>query len=173
MKKGFFVGRFQPLHKAHCKTISSLAKKVDYLIIGIGSSNKHHTTDNPFTLKERTEMIIESLDIKNYTIKAVPDIDDYKNWVKHVEKITGKFDVVFTGNKLVKELFEKENIDVEAVKPSGYISATMVRDMISKNQEWEKYVTKETAAIIKKVGGISCSRKNMDESFFFIQFLNE
>lgn len=154
MKTGLFIGRFQPLHKAHCKTIQNLAKKVDCLIIGIGSSNKHHTVDDPFTLKERADMINDSVKIKNYSIKPIPDLDDYSRWAKHVTGLTGKVDVVFTGNKLVKELFEKENIRVKLIKPRGYISATLVRDMISKGQCWEKYVTKETADIIKKVDGV-------------------
>ena len=154
MKTGLFVGRFQPLHKAHHKVIKDLAKKVDYLIIGIGSSNKHHTFDNPFTLKERVDMLNDALKIKNYSIKPLPDIDDYSKWAKHVTDIIGKIDVVFTGNKLVKELFENENIDVKTLKHSSYISGTLVRDMIAKNQNWKKYVPKETSKIIKKVGGV-------------------
>lgn len=154
MKKGFYIGRFQPLHKAHCKTINSLAKKVDYLIIGIGSSNKHHTIDNPFTLKERTDMLNDSLKIKNYSIKPVPDLDDYPRWARHVTRIVGSFDIAFTGNKVVKELLEKENINVELIKHNDYTSATAVRDMISKDQNWQKYVPKEVAKIIKNVGGI-------------------
>lgn len=154
MKKGFYIGRFQPLHNAHYKTINSLAKKVDYLIIGIGSSNRHHTIDNPFTLKERTDMLNDSLRIKNYSIKPVPDIDDYSRWTKHVISITGKFDVAFTGNKIVKELFEEENVKVELLRYKDYTSATAVRDMISKGQNWEAYVPEEVAKIIKKVDGI-------------------
>ena len=154
MKKGLFIGRFQPFHKAHKKVIMDLAKKVDYLIIGIGSSNKHHTFDNPFTLKERTDMINDSLEIKNYSIKPIPDLDDYSKWAKHVATIIGGIDIVFTGNKLVKELFEKENINVETITHSSYISGTLVRDMVAKSQKWEKYVTKKTANVVKKVGGL-------------------
>lgn len=154
IKKGFYIGRFQPFHKAHYRVINNLAKKVDYLIIGVGSSNKYHTIDNPFTLKERVDMINESLKIKNYTIKPIPDIDDYQNWGKHVLDITGKFDVVFTGNKLVKELLKRENVKVELLKPSGYISATIIRDMIAKEQDWEKYVPKAATKVIKKIDGV-------------------
>jgi len=153
MKKGLFIGRFQPFHKAHYKTIKKLAKKVDYLVIAIGSSDKHHTIDNPFTLKERVDMLNDSLDIKNYTIKPIPDIDDYAGWAKHTLDIAGKVDVVFTGNKLVKELFEKEGLEVEVLKHSDYISGTLVRDMIAKSKEWDRYVTKQTVKIIKKADG--------------------
>jgi len=154
MKTGLFVGRFQPFHKAHYKIINKISKEVDYLIIGVGSSNKHHTIDNPFTLKERVDMINASLEIDNYTIKHIPDLDDYGRWVKHALNITGKVDVVFTGNKLVKELFEKEGLEVKVLNSKkSYISATMVRDMISKSQPWEKYVTKEAAKAIKESDG--------------------
>ena len=154
MKKGLFIGRFQPLHKGHYRMINSLAKKVDCLIIGIGSSNRHHLVDNPFTIKERTDMLNDSLKIKNYSIKPIPDIDDYSKWANHVKKIIGPFDVVFTGNKVVKELFEKENIEVKLLKNNDYTSATSVRDMISKDQCWEKYVPKKVAKLIKKVDGV-------------------
>lgn len=153
MRTGLYIGRFQPLHKAHYKVINKLAKKVDCLIIGVGSSEKHHTIDNPFTLKERTDMLNDSLKIKNYSIKPIPDLDDYQRWAKHVKKLAGKFDVVYTGNKLVKELLKKEGLEVKLLKPLAYISATQIRDMIAKDQNWEKYVPKQTAKVIKKVGG--------------------
>lgn len=163
-KVGFFITRLQPYHKIHDKIINNLAKKVDYLIIGIGSSNKHHTVDNPFTLKERVDMLNDSLRIKNYTVKPIPDIDDYRRWGKHVLDITGKFDVVFTGNKLVKELFEKENVKVELLKPISYISATQIRDMIANDQDWEKYVPKPAVRIIKKVHGVD-RIKNLSKTY--------
>jgi len=153
MKTGLYIGRFQPLHKAHYKIINKLSKKVDYLIIGVGSSEKHHTIDNPFTLKERADMLNDSLKIKNYTIKPIPDLDDYQRWAKHVKKTVGEFDIIYTGNKLVKELLKKEGIEVKLLKPLSYISATQIRDMIAKNQNWRKYVPKETAKIIKKIDG--------------------
>ena len=61
--------------------------------------------------------------------------------------------MIYTGNKLVKELLKKEGLEVKLLKPLSYISATQIRDMIAKDQNWEKYVPKQTAKIIKKVGG--------------------
>ena len=43
---------------------------------------------------------------------------------------------------------------MELFEPSAYISGTQVRDLIAKSQNWKKYVTKETAKIIKKSGGL-------------------
>ncbi len=154
MKTGFFIGRFQPLHRAHVKIINSISKKVDYLIIGIGSSNKYRTVDNPFTLKERVDMLNETLKIKNYTIKPIPDTDDYAGWVKHVLSIIGHVDIVFTGNKIVKELFEREKIEVEMLESRGYVSATAIRDMIFNDEKWEKYVPEEVSTLVEKVGGV-------------------
>lgn len=158
-KVGFYIGRFQPFHKIHYKVINTLAKRVDFLIIGVGSSNRHHTIDNPFTLKERVDMINESLKIKNYNIKPIPDIDDYQKWGKHVLEITGWFDVAFTGNKLVKQPLERENIKVELLKPVSYLSATQIRDMIANDQDWEKYLTKEAIKIVKKGHGVDRIKK--------------
>ncbi|MFB0514560.1 MAG: adenylyltransferase/cytidyltransferase family protein, partial [Candidatus Bathyarchaeia archaeon] len=38
VKRGLFVGRFQPIHKGHVKAISDILKQVDELVIVIGSA---------------------------------------------------------------------------------------------------------------------------------------
>ena len=57
-----FVGRFQPLHNAHLKTIQLASKLAKYVVVVIGSSNEPRTyTKNPFTAQERAELLYESL----------------------------------------------------------------------------------------------------------------
>ena len=71
MKRGLFIGRFQPFHLGHLSDIKNAFKEVDELAIGIGSSNEKHTKENPFTVEERTEMIDSVLPnngISNYTV---------------------------------------------------------------------------------------------------------
>ena len=57
MKRGLFIGRFQPFHFGHLQDIKNAMKEVDELIIGIGSCNEEHTKENPFTVKERVDII--------------------------------------------------------------------------------------------------------------------
>lgn len=66
MKKknvGLFIGRFQPgLHFGELDAIAqAMEKGVKHFLIGVGSSNKEFTSDNPFTYDERKIMIEASL----------------------------------------------------------------------------------------------------------------
>ena len=38
MKRGFYIGRFQPYHNGHQSVLEHIAGKVDEIIIGIGSA---------------------------------------------------------------------------------------------------------------------------------------
>ena len=61
VKRGLFVGRFQPIHKGHVKAIEDILRKVDELVIVIGSAQYSHRADNPFTVGERITMIRKAL----------------------------------------------------------------------------------------------------------------
>ena len=64
MKRGLFIGRFQPFHLGHLQDIKDALKEVDELLIGIGSSNEERTKENPFTVNERVKMA-DSVLLKN------------------------------------------------------------------------------------------------------------
>jgi len=49
MKRGFYVGRFQPYHNGHQAVLTELSQTCDEIIIGVGSAQLSHTLDNPFT----------------------------------------------------------------------------------------------------------------------------
>ncbi len=122
-----FIGRFQPFHSGHLDAIKQI--EAYEVIIGVGSSQYSNTKDNPFSFEERKKMIekaLTGLDI-NYKIIAVPDIHDAKNWVAHVKNIVGKFDVVYTGNSVVEQLFKEKNYVVKKLKINIKISGTELR----------------------------------------------
>lgn len=150
MTRGFYVGRFQPLHKGHISVIEKALTEVDELIIGIGSSQYGYTKTNPFTLEERIEMIEKSV-TGNYKIVPIPDLDDFPAWVAHVEKITPKFDVVYTGSPITKELFHQAGYDVRDIVLTAGPSGTKIRELITKGDEsWKDHVNEETAEVIQK-----------------------
>ncbi|MEK7065274.1 MAG: nicotinamide-nucleotide adenylyltransferase [Patescibacteria group bacterium] len=127
-----FIGRFQPFHSGHLDAIKQISEKE--IIIGIGSSQYSGTDDNPYSFEERKKMIeqaLTGLDI-NYKIVAVPDIHDAKNWVAHVEKIVGRFNIVYTGNDLVRRLFEEKKYKVKSIKININISGTELRKKMKK-----------------------------------------
>ena len=152
MKTALFISRFQPMHLGHLKVIEWILKKYDKVIIVIGSSQESDTEKNPFTTKERREMIDKSLEdegIKKYEIIEIPDVHDDDVWVKSIlERV--KFDTVFTMNSWVKKCFEKFNITVEEHPKFGNISASKIRKLIKEGKEWEHLVPKGVVKIVKK-----------------------
>jgi len=140
------------MHLGHLKVIEWILKKYDKVIIVIGSSQESNTEKNPFTTKERREMIDNSLEdegIKKYEIIEIPDVHDDDAWVKSIlERV--KFDTVFTINPWVKKCFEKFNITVKDHPKFGNISASKIRKLIKEGKEWEHLVPKGVVKIVKK-----------------------
>ena len=155
MKKACFVLRAQPFHVGHLKVIKWILKKYDKIIIIIGSSQESNTDKNPFTFKERKEMIEKSLKNEEigkekYEIIGISDVHDDKLWVEKILKKT-KFNVVFTMNSWTKRCFDAFSIPVKKHPIFDDISATKIRNMIKEKREWKKLVPAEVKNIIKKI----------------------
>ena len=54
---GLAVMRMQPIHKGHFSLIVRMLEEMDLVIIGLGSIQESKTINNPFTPKQRREMI--------------------------------------------------------------------------------------------------------------------
>ena len=157
MKRGLFIGRFQPFHLGHLQDIKNALKEVDELVIGIGSSNENHTKENPFTVEERIEMIDLALPangISNYTVFPIPDFGNDKKWAEHIETSIPKFDVVYTGNDWTERCFKGTKYKVKKVNMLEGISATIIRNKMLKNKDWQSLVPKEVADYISKISGV-------------------
>ena len=161
MTTALFIGRFQPLHVGHISAIESIVAENSSLIVGIGSSEKCYTAENPFSCEERKEMIVRALSkaaapgksYGDFRIVPIPDINDYPKWVSHVENLAGDFDVVYTGNAVVNDLFTKKGYDVKQFSEPRYISASQIRDMIARGNDWEKFVPDCVASFIREING--------------------
>lgn len=115
MKNMLIIGRFQPFHLGHLEIIKKYYKKGFFIKIVIGSSQKAHQKEDPFTKEERIEMIKNTLKehkIKNHSVIFVPDVPSDKEWIKLVKQKVGKIDVLFTGNPWVKKLFKNESVEL-------------------------------------------------------------
>ena len=157
MKRGLFIGRFQPFHLGHLEDIKTASKEVDDLIIGIGSSNEEQTKENPFTTNERIEMIdlvLPANGIKNYLVYPIPDFGDDKKWVKHIETLVPKFHVIYTGNKWTEECFKETKYKIKKVKIIKGISSTIIRNMMIKGMDWFSLVPKEVIDYISEIDGV-------------------
>ncbi len=162
--KGLYIGRFQPFHLGHLSAIKQALEQVERLYIGIGSSQYHHTEENPFTTEEREKMIELTLKeakiFDKCQIFLIPDIHAEEKWVEHVKKLIPPFDMVFVGNEgPVKTLFEKAGTKVQSVKQELDISATEVRKRIKSNQEWQRLVSPTTAEYLQTVGSMERIKK--------------
>ncbi|RLJ00279.1 MAG: nicotinamide-nucleotide adenylyltransferase [Candidatus Aenigmatarchaeota archaeon] len=155
MSDALFVGRFQPFHKGHLMVIRDIAKKHGKVIIIIGSADKSGTSDNPFNVAERMEMIEKVLAKENisYEIYAVKDFNDCKKWVEAIKKLC-KFDVVYSRNPWTIRCFEEAGIKV--IRHKFYeryiISGTNIREMMKSGEDWQKYVPKEVYEYVKSKG---------------------
>ncbi|HUI00228.1 MAG TPA: nicotinamide-nucleotide adenylyltransferase [Nitrososphaerales archaeon] len=161
MTVGVLVGRFQPFHSGHLEAVRYSLKKVDYLYIVIGSSQKSHERDNPFTAGERVAMIKAALDANGVDPQkwmAIPIADTLSHalWPAILKATVPPFQIVFTNDGLTTRLLKEQGIKVEAVpyfERSNY-SATNVRNRILEEKDWEKLVPKPVASMVKEVGGV-------------------
>lgn len=161
VKRGLFVGRFQPIHKGHVKAIKDILKQVDELVIVIGSAQYSHGADNPFTTGERITMIRRALESENIPltrcwIVPVPDLHIHMIWVSEVTGYTPKFDIVYSNGPLTRRLFIEAGVKVEPVpfhKRKIY-SSTVIRERMLKNKSWKELVPKSVAQFIKEIKGI-------------------
>ena len=166
MRVGLLVGRFQPFHFGHLAAVKFALKKVDYLYVIVGSAQRSHERDNPFTAAERISMIKSALDgngvdPSKWMAIPIPDADSHSVWVSSVESMVPKFDIVFTNDTLTFLLFKEEGITVRAIPymDRKRYSATNVRTRILERQNWESLVPEQVARLVKDFGGVERVRE--------------
>ncbi|KYK24070.1 nicotinamide-nucleotide adenylyltransferase [Thermoplasmatales archaeon SM1-50] len=158
--KALFIGRFQPFHMGHLLILQQLSSQYEMIIVGIGSSQYHDTVDNPFSIEERYQMIIKSLEtegIRNYQIVTIPDIHDPPRWINHVCSIVCDFDVIIANNPFTKKLFSEKGY---MVKATAYFdrkrySGKEVRRRIVHDEAWQDLVPAAVSKLIRDIDGIN------------------
>ena len=155
MKKGLILGRFQPFHLGHLTLIKNVINDNFEPLICIGSSQEERTKENPFTKLERRKMIesvLKPLEC-NYQIYGIPDINNYDLYVLHLTSLVPSFDVIYSGNSLVKRLFTKAGHKVivpEIINREAWEGAS-IRQAILKDDNWERDVPVSVAKIISGI----------------------
>jgi nicotinamide-nucleotide adenylyltransferase len=155
MKRGLILGRFQPLHMGHLSLFESVIDDGNELLICIGSSNEKRTENNPYNSLERTKMIksvLSNYDCK-YDIFEIPDINNNELYVKHLESMVPKFDLVYSGNDLVKMLFENAGYSViipNLINREAWQGAS-IRQAMKDGDGWEMDVPASVANIISEI----------------------
>jgi nicotinamide-nucleotide adenylyltransferase len=163
MKRGFYIGRFQPYHNGHQSVLEHIADEVDEIIIGVGSAQLSHTIDNPFTAGERVLMITRSLVSLGCPFYVIPIEDIKRNalWVAHVQSMTPPFDLCYSSNPLVGQLFHEAGVQVQS--PSMYErdthSGTEIRRRMLNNKPWKNLVPPAVYQVIKEIDGVARLRQ--------------
>jgi len=161
VKRGLFVGRFQPFHKGHLEAIKDVLKEVDEVGVVIGSAQYSHRKDNPFTAGERVTMIRKALEeaeipAARWWIVPVPDVHVHMVWVAEVVGYVPKFDVVYSNDPLTKRLFLEAGFKVKPfpLHKREVYSATEIRERILNGKDWKTLVPKSVVKIIEEIGGV-------------------
>ena len=95
---GVYIGRFQPFHEEHYRTITHALGVVDTLVILVGSSYIPRSFKNPFTYEERVSMISNTIAQEMGTltlnrVKYEPLVDnlyDDNDWAIQVRTLVSK-----------------------------------------------------------------------------------
>lgn len=146
---GLLIGRFQPFHLGHLAALQFALSKVDKLWLGLGSSNKPMEKTNPFTVEERQQMILSSIDdsIKNkISIYSIPDLDNHVKWIENIDTIVPDYQIVFSNDPMTEHLYSKRNVKVLSIPflKRNQLSGTRIRNLIYNEQKWENFVPEGT-----------------------------
>jgi nicotinamide-nucleotide adenylyltransferase len=156
--RGLLIGRFQPIHDGHIQLVEEIATDVDELVVGIGSADASHTVRNPFTAGERVMMItkaLESMDITIYTV-SIEDLNRNSVWVSHVKSMSPRFDVAYSNNPLVIQLFIEAGVEVRqtAMFNRDELKGSEIRELMTKGGDWQQYVPEAVVDVIAEINGI-------------------
>ncbi|MGM0605205.1 MAG: nicotinamide-nucleotide adenylyltransferase [Halobacteriota archaeon] len=156
--RGFYIGRFQPYHNGHHHMVEEIAGQVDELVLGIGSAGDSHSPRNPFTAGERVMMVTKSVaefDLPTYVV-PIEDLDRNSVWVSHVQSMSPRFDVAFSNNPLVVQLFEEAGVEVRQspMFRREVLEGTELRGRMIEDTDWRPLVPTAVENVIDEVGGV-------------------
>ena len=158
MTRGFYIGRFQPYHQGHHRMVQEIAGEVDELVLGIGSAGDSHSTHDPFTAGERIMMITKSLvdlDLVTYPV-PIEDLERNSVWVSHVRSMSPRFEVAYSNNPLVIQLFEEAGVEVRQSDMFNReeLEGSAVRERMIDGGDWRSLVPDPVAEVIDEIDGI-------------------
>ncbi|MFQ3294318.1 MAG: nicotinamide-nucleotide adenylyltransferase [Halobacteriales archaeon] len=160
MTRGCYIGRFQPYHNGHHEMVKRIAEDgdVDELVLGIGSAGDSHMPKDPFTAGERIMMVAKSLQDVDLVTYAVPieDLERNSVWVSHVKSMSPDFDVAYSNNPLVIQLFEEEDVEVRQspMFNRDVLEGTEVRERMTDDGDWESLVPEPVIEVVDEIDGI-------------------
>ena len=162
VKRGLYVGRFQPFHLGHLEAIKDVLKEIEELVIVIGSAQYSHNINNPFTAGERLVMIRRAwqetcIHYSRLWIVPVPDVHLHMLWVSALEGYTPRFNVVYSNEPLTRRIFMEAGYEVKSIRffQRKLYTSTLVREKMLKGESWTKLVPKSVADFINEIDEVN------------------
>jgi nicotinamide-nucleotide adenylyltransferase len=162
IKRGLYVGRFQPFHLGHLEAIKEVLKETEELVIVIGSAQYSHNIHNPFTAGERLVMIRRALQEADFNysrlwVVPVPDVHLHMLWVSALEGYTPRFNIVYSNEPLTRRLFIEAGYEVKSIRffQRKIFTSTIVREKMLHGESWTKLIPKSVADFIKEIDGVN------------------
>ena len=148
--KVLYLGRFQPFHNGHAAVLDALSD--EDVILVIGSADLERTPENPFSYRERMEMILRS-GYRPFIMLPIADINNYPMWVGHVESMVPRFESVVTNNPRDRELFSTAGYPLHEVPlfSREEYNATHIRGLIARDEPWEHLVPPGTVEVVRSI----------------------
>jgi len=138
--------------------VEEIASEVDELVLGIGSADDSHTRHDPFTAGERIMMLTKALDDSDLVIYPVPleDLDRNAVWVSHVRSMSPTFEIAYSNNPLVVQLFTEAGVEVRQspMFDREKLEGTEIRERMIADDGWAALVPDAVVSVVREIGGI-------------------
>jgi nicotinamide-nucleotide adenylyltransferase len=96
------------------------------------------------------------VDLSRVHIIPIPDVNNNAIWVSHVVSLSPPFEVVYSGNPLVRRLFKEARFETKTqpmFKRKEYWG-TEIRDRMVKGKNWEELVPKSVLGVMKEIKAV-------------------
>lgn len=151
---GLAIMRAQPLHCGHERVIRQMLDECNKVTIILGSIQEQGTPRNPFSYRQRKEMILNVFAQEKERLKVMGlfDINNPTEWANFVLDFMaenmpqwGTPDVYYAGSAYDAQWFcscFQNIVCIDRTDPSfPYVSGSMVRDMMTiGDQRWKNFV---------------------------------
>lgn len=152
---GLTIMRAQPLHIGHERIIRQMLDKCDKVTVILGSIQEQGTARNPFSYSQRKKMILNVFEQERPRLKILGlfDIHNPQEWTNFVLDFLqeaapdrGAPDAYFGGSPKdapwVRNYFDHVECIDRTDLSFPYVSASMVRDMMSIGDErWKNFIS--------------------------------
>ena len=180
-----FIGRFQPFHLGHRYVIEQALAQSKQVIVLIGSARVPRSTRNPFTVQERTQMILGAFaadQAKRIHCVALDDIlyNDTR-WVHQVQQAVLSVTGMATGQKIGLIGHNKDSSSYylslfphwPAVNVSNFnqLSATPIRDgYLLGATPLNDFVPASTLTVLNQLSQTASYQKLQEEAWFIDRY---